>query len=97
MRQLLSQYQASLLTGLMPGNNFRSLMTIIFKLREEEVRQLIDRYDSAGRGEVRLTDMLEDLKDLVQDVRQRLEIIDILTTLGKSQALTGSSLEQQIL
>jgi hypothetical protein len=42
MKQLVSQYQVSLHTGLIPGNNFRSMMAIAFKLREEEVRQLID-------------------------------------------------------
>ena len=101
MRQLLGQYQVSLHTGLIPGNTFRSMMAITFKLREEEVRQLIDKYDPNGRGEVRMNDFLEDLKDLINDVRQRLDVIDILTTLGgKSQPITvggGQSLEQQIL
>ena len=45
------------------------MMAITFKLREEEVRQLIDKYDPTGRGEVRMNDMLEDLKDLINDVR----------------------------
>ena len=94
----MGQYQVSLHTGLIPGNNFRSMMGITFKLREEEVRQLIDKYDPTGRGEVRMNDMLEDLKDLINDVRQRLDVIDMLTTLGKSQTVTGGqSLEQQIL
>lgn len=31
-----------------------------------------------------MNDMLEDLKDLINDVRQRLDVIDMLTTLGKS-------------
>jgi len=41
------------------------MLLLGFKLREEEVRHLVDAYDPMGRGELHLEQVLEELKDRV--------------------------------
>jgi hypothetical protein len=59
------------------------MMQMAFRLREEEVKHLVDAFDSMGRGEVHLEPILEELMDIVQKVNTRIEITDILTQSNK--------------
>jgi hypothetical protein len=80
----------------MPVANFTNLMLYTFRLREEEVKHLINAFDPTGRGELRMSEILEELKELVTNHTQRFEIIDIVTSLGKSPVV-GATAEARIL
>ena len=96
MKNLLTQYQANAFNGAMPVSNFNNLMQFTFRLREEEVKHLINAFDPTGRGEIRMAEILEELKELVTNHTQRFEISDIVTSIGKSP-VGGASAEAMIL
>ncbi len=41
------------------------MLAITFRLRDEEVKHMIDTYDQMNRGEIHIEQVLEQIKDMV--------------------------------
>ncbi len=81
---MTARYQVNPQTGSLPTQNFQSLLFDLFKLRVDDIQNLVAHYDQSGRREVRIQEFLEDLKEYVQNVGKKMEIINITTKFGSS-------------
>lgn len=63
LADILPRYQVNQTLGSIKNNQFELLASQQFGSRFEEIQHLITHYDSVGRGEIRVAEWLEDLKE----------------------------------
>ena len=58
------------------------MMESYFKLRTEEINHLVQTFDSQGRQEIRIGEILEEVKEMVTNVKRKIEIMNFLTSVN---------------